>query len=118
MQRYLLSSNQRIEEWRVKKSDKEHWMRHRQLPQELRESVHRYDRYKWVATYGVDEETLLSDLPKGLRRQIKRHLCLNLVRRVRTPGPAWPLIYLPIYNFSFNDQDLEISRGFKYFKTI
>ncbi|KAG5515522.1 hypothetical protein RHGRI_036529 [Rhododendron griersonianum] len=81
MEGYLLSSNQRIEEWRVKKSDKEHWMRHRQLPQELRESVHRYDRYKWVATYGVDEETLLSDLPKGLRRQIKRHLCLNLVRR-------------------------------------
>ncbi|XP_058199832.1 protein CNGC15b-like [Rhododendron vialii] len=82
MEGYLLSSNQRIEEWRVKKSDKEHWMHHRQLPQELRESVHRYDRYKWVATYGVDEETLLSDLPKGLRRQIKRHLCLNLVRRV------------------------------------
>ncbi|KAI8524050.1 hypothetical protein RHMOL_Rhmol13G0119100 [Rhododendron molle] len=82
MQGYLQSSNQRIEEWRVKKGDKEHWMHHRQLPQELRESVHRYDRYKWVATCGVDEETLLSDLPRGLRRQIKRHLCLNLVRRV------------------------------------
>ncbi|KAH7838501.1 hypothetical protein Vadar_027330 [Vaccinium darrowii] len=82
MQTYLQSTTLRIEEWRVKKSDKEHWMHHRQLPYELRESVHRYDRYKWVATYGVDEETLLSELPKGLRRQIKRHLCFNLVRRV------------------------------------
>lgn len=86
MQTYIQSINNRLDEWRVKKSDKEHWMHHRQLPQQLRESVHRYDRYKWVATYGVDEETLLSELPKGLRMQIKRHLCLNLVRRVRTPS--------------------------------
>ncbi|CAL5352789.1 unnamed protein product [Camellia sinensis] len=82
MQRYIQSTTVRIEEWRVKKSDKEQWMHHRQLPQELREKVRRYDRYKWVATQGVNEEALLTDLPKDLRRRIKRHLSLNLVRRV------------------------------------
>lgn len=58
-------------------------MRHRQLPQDLRERVRRYVQYKWVATRGVDEEALLRGLPADLRRDIQRHLCLNLVRRVR-----------------------------------
>ncbi|KAL6979340.1 Protein CNGC15c [Sarracenia purpurea var. burkii] len=82
MQRYLQSITARLEERRLKKRDKEEWMHHRQLPKELREDVRRYDRYKWVATQGVDQEALLNELPKYLRRQIKRQLCLNLVRRV------------------------------------
>lgn len=57
-------------------------MHHRQLPPELRQSVRRYDQYKWVATRGVDEESLLKGLPLDLRRDIKRHLCYDLVRRV------------------------------------
>lgn len=57
-------------------------MRHRQLPPELRQSVRRYDQYKWVATRGVDEESVLKGLPLDLRRDIKRHLCYDLVRRV------------------------------------
>lgn len=57
-------------------------MHHRQLPQELRQSVRKYDQYKWVATRGVDEEALLKGLPLDLRRDIKRHLCYDLVRRV------------------------------------
>lgn len=57
-------------------------MHHRQLPAELREAVRRYDQYKWAATRGVDEETLMNGLPLDLRREIKRHLCLDLVRRV------------------------------------
>lgn len=82
MQAYLQSTTIRLEEWRIRRTDTEQWMRHRQLPQELRESVRRYDQYKWVATRGVDEETLLKGLPMDLRRDIKRHLCLDLVRRV------------------------------------
>ncbi|KAI8573648.1 hypothetical protein RHMOL_Rhmol01G0293500 [Rhododendron molle] len=82
MQRYLQSSSTRLEEWRVKKKAKEQWMHHRQLPKKLRQGVRRYDQYKWVATQGVDEASLLKELPKHLRRQIKRQLCLNLVRRV------------------------------------
>ncbi|XP_076894156.1 protein CNGC15c-like [Bidens hawaiensis] len=49
---------------------------------ELRQSVRRHDQYKWVATRGVDEESLLRGLPLDLRRDIKRHLCYDLVRRV------------------------------------
>ncbi|KAK9126667.1 hypothetical protein Scep_015513 [Stephania cephalantha] len=82
MQTYLQSTTARLEEWRIKRTDTEQWMRHRQLPQELKQCVRRYDQYKWVTTRGVDEEALLKDLPMDLRRDIKRHLCLDLVRRV------------------------------------
>ncbi|CAI0397899.1 unnamed protein product [Linum tenue] len=82
MQTYLQSTTVRLEEWRIKRTDAEQWMHHRQLPPELRNSVRKYDQYKWLATRGVDEETLLKGLPLDLRRDIKRHLCLDLVRRV------------------------------------
>ncbi|KAI5322331.1 PREDICTED: cyclic [Prunus dulcis] len=82
MQTYLQSTTVRLEEWRIKRTDTEEWMSHRQLPPELRLSVRKYDQYKWLATRGVDEETLLKGLPMDLRRDIKRHLCLDLVRRV------------------------------------
>ncbi|XP_031402749.1 protein CNGC15b-like isoform X2 [Punica granatum] len=82
MQRYLQSTTLRLEEWRIKRNDIEQWMHHRQLPLELREAVRRYDQYKWVATRGVDEESLLRGLPMELRRDVKRHLCFDLVRRV------------------------------------
>ncbi|KAL4295972.1 hypothetical protein GQ457_12G029790 [Hibiscus cannabinus] len=82
MQTYLQSTTIRLEEWRIKRTDTEQWMRHRQLPPELRQSVRKYDQYKWLATRGVDEEALLKGLPLDLRRDIKRHLCLDLVRRV------------------------------------
>lgn len=67
---------------RVKRRDSEQWMHHRLLPQDLRERVRRYDQYKWQETRGVDEENIVQSLPKDLRRDIKRHLCLALVKRV------------------------------------
>ncbi|XP_040985757.1 probable cyclic nucleotide-gated ion channel 16 [Juglans microcarpa x Juglans regia] len=82
MQNYLQSTTARLEEWRVKRRDTEEWMRHRQLPPELQERVRRFVQYKWLATRGVDEESILRSLPLDLRRQIQRHLCLALVRRV------------------------------------
>ncbi|KAL5730901.1 putative cyclic nucleotide-gated ion channel 5 [Ranunculus cassubicifolius] len=82
MQTYLASLTIRLEEMRVKKQDSEQWMHHRLLPQDLRDRVRRYDQYKWLETRGVDEESLVSNLPKDIRRDIKRHLCLELVRRV------------------------------------
>ena len=57
-------------------------MRHRQLPPDLQDRVRRFVQYKWIATRGVDEEEILQSLPLDLRRQIQRHLCLALVRRV------------------------------------
>ncbi|XP_047324763.1 probable cyclic nucleotide-gated ion channel 5 [Impatiens glandulifera] len=82
MQTYLQSLTVRLEEMRIKRRDSEQWMHHRLLPQELRERVRRYDQYKWLETKGVDEETIVQSLPMDLRRDIKRHLCLNLVKRV------------------------------------
>uniref|UniRef100_A0A453P4I1 Cyclic nucleotide-binding domain-containing protein n=4 Tax=Aegilops tauschii subsp. strangulata TaxID=200361 RepID=A0A453P4I1_AEGTS len=82
MQSYLQATMIRLEEWRTKRTDMERWMHHRQIPQPLKQCVRRYQQYKWVATRGVDEEALLKDLPMDIRRDIKRHLCLDLVRRV------------------------------------
>ncbi|XP_017618520.1 probable cyclic nucleotide-gated ion channel 14 [Gossypium arboreum] len=82
MQTYLQSITVRLEEWRLKRRDTEEWMRHRQLPQDLRERVQCFVQYKWLATRGVDEESILRALPPDLRRDIQRHLCLDLVRRV------------------------------------
>ncbi|KAM3703844.1 hypothetical protein ACB094_04G131900 [Castanea mollissima] len=82
MQNYLQSTTARLEEWRVKRRDTEEWMRHRQLPPELQERVRRFVQYKWISTRGVDEESILRSLPLDTRRDIQRHLCLALVRRV------------------------------------
>lgn len=82
MQTYLQSITVRLEEWRVKRRDIEEWMRHRQLPPDLQERVRRFVQYKWLATRGVDEDSILGSLPLDLRREIRRHLCLALVCRV------------------------------------
>ena len=79
---YLQSSTARVEEWRLKQKDTEEWMNHRQLPEELQQRVRRFVQYKWLTTRGVDEEAILRALPLDLRRQIQRHLCLDIVRRV------------------------------------
>ncbi|KAJ9152473.1 hypothetical protein P3X46_026034 [Hevea brasiliensis] len=82
MQTNLQSMTVRVEEWRIKRRDTEEWMRHRQLPPDLQERVRRFVQYKWLATRGVHEESILRSLPLDLRREIQQHLCLALVRRV------------------------------------
>lgn len=81
-QTYLQSTTVRIEEMRVKRRDAEQWMSHRSLPESLKERIRRYEQYRWQETRGVDEEHLLHNLPKDLRRDIKHHLCLSLLKRV------------------------------------
>ncbi|KAK6158733.1 hypothetical protein DH2020_006047 [Rehmannia glutinosa] len=83
IQTYLQSMTVRLEEWRLKRRDTEEWMRHRQLPEDLQQRIRRFTQYKWLTTRGVDEESILRALPTDLRRDIQRHLCLDLVRRVR-----------------------------------
>ncbi|EFH56499.1 ATCNGC3 [Arabidopsis lyrata subsp. lyrata] len=82
MQKYLQSTTVRVEEMRVKRRDAEQWMSHRMLPDDLRKRIRKYEQYKWQETKGVEEEALLSSLPKDLRKDIKRHLCLNLLKKV------------------------------------
>ncbi|GJT38307.1 CNGC15b-like protein [Tanacetum coccineum] len=82
MQQYLDSRTKRLEEYRVKRMDTEQWMHHRHLPHEMRERVRKHDLYKWITTRGVDEEEILKALPQDIRRDIKRYVCAELVRRV------------------------------------
>lgn len=62
--------------------DMEWWMKRRQLPALLRQRVRRYERQRWTALDGDDEMDLISYLPDGLRRDIKRFLCLDLLKKV------------------------------------
>lgn len=57
-------------------------MRRRQLPSQLRHRVRHFERQKWSAMGGEDEMELVKDLPDGLRRDIKRFLCLDLITKV------------------------------------
>lgn len=66
----------------LKMRELESWMKRRRLPQILRQRVRQYERQKWAATRGVDECEIVKTLPEGLRRDIKYHLCLDLVRQV------------------------------------
>ncbi|XP_062223210.1 cyclic nucleotide-gated ion channel 4-like [Phragmites australis] len=58
------------------------WMKRKNLPRSIRQRVRQYERQRWAATRGVDECRIIRDLPEGLRRDIKYHLCLDLVRQV------------------------------------
>ncbi|CAD6229594.1 unnamed protein product [Miscanthus lutarioriparius] len=58
------------------------WMKRKNLPRSYRHRVRQYERQRWAATRGVDECRIVRDLPEGLRRDIKYHLCLGLVRQV------------------------------------
>jgi hypothetical protein len=82
LQTYLQSASVRIEEMRMKRRDTEQWMAHRLLPENLKDRIMRHEQYRWQETRGVDEEGLLTNLPKDLRREIKRHLCLSLLMKV------------------------------------
>ncbi|KAF8028997.1 hypothetical protein BT93_E1619 [Corymbia citriodora subsp. variegata] len=82
MQKFLQSATVRVEEMRVKRRDAERWMSHRMLPEGLKDRIRRYEQYKWQETRGVEEESLIRNLPRDLRRDIKHHLCLDLLMRV------------------------------------
>ncbi|XP_043723205.1 cyclic nucleotide-gated ion channel 2-like [Telopea speciosissima] len=62
--------------------DLEWWMRRRQLPSRLRQRVRNFERYRWATMGGEEEMELIKDLPEGLRRDIKRYLCLDLIKKV------------------------------------
>ncbi|KAJ7546947.1 hypothetical protein O6H91_08G062000 [Diphasiastrum complanatum] len=82
IQVFLHSITAKKEEMHLRMRDLEWWMRRRQLPSRLRHRVRQYERQKWAALRGVDESLMIRDLPEGLRRDIKHHLCLDLVRQV------------------------------------
>ncbi|KAJ8529280.1 hypothetical protein K7X08_036115 [Anisodus acutangulus] len=70
MQEYLQSITVRVEGMRLRRQDAEQWMSHRMLPDNLRERIRRYKQYKWQQSRGVDEDYLISNLPKDLKRDV------------------------------------------------
>ncbi|KAJ7959309.1 cyclic nucleotide-gated ion channel 1 [Quillaja saponaria] len=42
----------------------------------------RHEQHKWQEIRGVDEENLIHNLPNDLRKDINRHICLDLLMRV------------------------------------
>lgn len=62
--------------------DLEWWMKRRQLPSHLRKRVRHFQRQSWAKMGGQDEIDLIQHFPDGLRRDIRRYLCLDLVKKV------------------------------------
>ncbi|OMO73237.1 hypothetical protein CCACVL1_17388 [Corchorus capsularis] len=62
--------------------DVEWWMRRRQLPSRLRQRVRHFESQTWDKMGGEEEMKWIEELPEGLRRDIKRYLCLDLIKKV------------------------------------
>lgn len=82
MQNFLQALSRRTFEMSLRRRDVEQWMSHRRLPEDLRRCVRDSERYTWAATRGVNEETLMENLPEDLQREIRRHL-FKFVKKVR-----------------------------------
>ncbi|KAH6819960.1 cyclic nucleotide-binding transporter 1 [Perilla frutescens var. hirtella] len=82
MQNFLLALGRRRLEMTLRRRDVEQWMSHRRLPKDLRRQVRSSERFNWAATRGVNEDTLMENLPEDLQRDIRRHL-FKLVKKVR-----------------------------------
>ncbi|XP_074263397.1 putative cyclic nucleotide-gated ion channel 3 isoform X2 [Silene latifolia] len=74
IQKYLNSATAKVEEMKSKWHDTEKWMSHRSLTDDLKKRIRKYELCKWQETRGVNEDTVLSELPRDLRVDIKRHL--------------------------------------------
>ncbi|KAM7520686.1 hypothetical protein LguiB_019648 [Lonicera macranthoides] len=82
IQVFLLAVMAKKRKMQLRCRDMEWWMKRRQLPSQLRQRVRHYERHQWAAMGGQDEIELIKDLPEGLRRDIKRFLCLDLIKKV------------------------------------
>ncbi|KAB2011339.1 hypothetical protein ES319_D09G012100v1 [Gossypium barbadense] len=66
----------------LRRRDIEWWMRRRQLPSGLRQRVRHFETQTWDTMGGEEEMKWIEELPDGLRRDIKRYLCLDLIKKV------------------------------------
>ncbi|CAM6081757.1 unnamed protein product [Calypogeia fissa] len=82
IQVFLQSTTAKKVAMQLKMRDIEWWMKRRQLPRSVRQRVRQSEREKWAESEGVEEAQLIAELPEGLRRDVKRHLCVDLVRKV------------------------------------
>ncbi|KAH9290368.1 hypothetical protein KI387_034485, partial [Taxus chinensis] len=83
MQNFLQSLGRRRLEMQLRRRDVEIWMERRRLSPLMRRRVRQSEQFKWAANRGVNEEKLMEDLPEDVQREIRRHLCLDLLKKVR-----------------------------------
>ncbi|XP_020538901.1 cyclic nucleotide-gated ion channel 2 [Jatropha curcas] len=74
----ILAKNKNMQ---LKRRDIEWWMSRRQLPSNLRRRIRHFDNQRWAVMGGEDEIKWIEELPEGLRRDIKRYLCLDLIKK-------------------------------------
>lgn len=82
VQVFLHATTSKKQALHLKMRSLEWWMRRRRMPQGFRHRVRQFERQRWAAMRGVDECKMIQNLPEGLRRDIRYHLCLDLVRQV------------------------------------
>lgn len=82
----------------IRYRDMECWMNHRQLPSNLRQRVQKYEHQIWKMTGGQNENELIKDLPEGLRCDIKRYICLDLIKKVGIETHRLFLIVIPFFS--------------------
>ncbi|CAL0308371.1 unnamed protein product [Lupinus luteus] len=82
IQVFLHTVMEKKRKMQLRSNDMEWWMSRRQMPSELKQRVRHFERHRWAAMGGEDEIDLIKDLPEGLRRDIKRYLCLDLIKKV------------------------------------
>ena len=78
----MRSLSKNSEDWRIQRIEMEDWMTDHQIPDDLQKRICRFLEYKWIATQGVEQDSILKQLPVDLRRDIKQWLCLDLVQHV------------------------------------
>ncbi|KAI5083177.1 hypothetical protein GOP47_0002920 [Adiantum capillus-veneris] len=83
MQNFLLSLSRRRVDMQLRRHDVESWMARRHLPLKFRRKVRQVERFKWAANKGVNEEELLKSLPEDIEKEIRKALCLELIKKVR-----------------------------------
>ncbi|KAK1410189.1 hypothetical protein QVD17_36724 [Tagetes erecta] len=81
IQVFLAALCGRTTKMQMKLSDMDMWMKRRQLPSDLRRRVRHFENQRWSFLGGQDDMEMVSDLPEGLRRDIKRYLCLDLIKK-------------------------------------
>ncbi|KAL7612182.1 hypothetical protein Lser_V15G05339 [Lactuca serriola] len=82
MQNFLQGLGRREMETLVRRRDVEEWMRHENLPENLRRKVRESEYFNGAATQGIDGETLVQNLPEDLQRDVRHHL-FKFFKKVR-----------------------------------
>ncbi|KAK3218750.1 hypothetical protein Dsin_012720 [Dipteronia sinensis] len=81
---YFQEKRWRKEEIRRKQEETEKWVPFRNLSEKLQNVIKEYQQYNWNGD--VDVKNLLSNLPENHEINVKRELCLELLKKVEKFG--------------------------------